>query len=129
MIEAMGSVTTKALGLAMDAALMRQQVISANIANANTPDYVPLTVSFEAQLADARMVLEDRGRLNPGALAGIHPRVEVQQGAGILGGSPKVMLDMEVANLAKNAIHFEALAKGLSKHFAILSAAIGDGKK
>jgi flagellar basal-body rod protein FlgB len=40
-----------------------------------------------------------------------------------------VQLDAEMAEVARNAVHYQALVKGLSRHFAILSSAVSDGKK
>lgn len=129
MTEGMEAVTTIALGLAMDAASLRQQAIAFNIANADTVGFKPLQVDFEAQLEDARMALQDQGHLDAASLAGVEPRLEVSARPATLGLAPKVMIDLEVAHMAQNAVQYEALAKGLSKHFAILSAAVSDGKK
>ena len=129
MTEGLEAITTTALGLALDAASLRQQAISANIANANSIDYVPVKVNFEAQLDDARQALQSNGRLDASALAGVAPKLEMDVDTTVLGLSPKVSLDIEVARMAQNAVHYQALVKGLSKHYAILSAAVNDGKK
>ncbi|WP_005034697.1 flagellar basal body rod protein FlgB [Holophaga foetida] len=126
MSEGIEAITTAALGLAMDAASLRQQAIAANIANANTVGYVPMTVDFESQMEDARLSLQSQGHLDATALAGVRPRMRTQTELGLPG---KVMLDMEVARMAENSVQYQALAKGLSRHFAILSAAVSDGKK
>lgn len=129
MTQGIEAVTAAALGLALDAASLRQQAIAANIANANSSDYVPLGVDFEAQLEDARRGLASRGRMEMSDLAGVSPRLAVASQTGPLGLSPKVMLDVEVSRLAQNAVHYQALVKGLSRHYAILSIAVNDGKK
>lgn len=129
MIEGMDAVTTQLLGLAMDAATLRQQAIAANIANVNSIDHQPLRVDFETQLEDARAQLQTQGRISMGALAGVEPRLEATPSLRSSGLPAKVLLDMEVANMARNAIQYQALARGLSRHFAILSAAVSDGKK
>ena len=121
------SITTAALSLALDAASLRQQAIAANMANAGTPGYAPLTVNFEDQLEDARRALQARGRLDEATLAGVQPRLEAQPA---LGGVPaRLQLDMEAANLAQNSVHYQALLKGLSRHYALLASAVSDGKK
>ncbi|WP_459569029.1 flagellar basal body rod protein FlgB [Cupriavidus sp. 8B] len=127
MTEGIEAITTTALGLALDAASLRQQATAANIANAGTAGYVPLRVSFEAQMMDAQRTLESRGRLDTGSLGAMQARLE--PALDMAGLPTKVMLDVEVANLAQNAVQYQALAKGLSKHYAILSAAVSDGKK
>lgn len=123
------AVTTSALSLALDAASLRQQAISANIANANAIGYAPVTVDFESQLADARRSLEQDGHLDMDALSDVAPRLEAVSQPDSLGLAPKVHLDIEAARLAQNAVQYEALVKGLSRHFAILSTAVNDGKK
>ena len=129
MTEGMEAVTTAALSLALDAATLRQQAIAANIANANTAGYKPVRVNFEAQLDDARLALQSEGRLDAASLAGVSPRLEIDRSYGAQGLSPKVMIDVEVARLAQNAVQYQALVKGLSRHFSILSMAVSDGKK
>lgn len=128
MTEGLEAVTARALGLALDAAALRQQAIAANIANAGTVDYVPLRVSFEAQLEDARRALAGGGRLDATALAGVEPRLERATADG-RAVPAQVQLDVEVANLARNAVQYQALVKGLARHYAILAAAVSDGKK
>ncbi|HJV47714.1 MAG TPA: flagellar basal body rod protein FlgB [Geothrix sp.] len=129
MTEGIEAITTAALGLALDAATLRQQAIAANIANANTAGYHPVSVNFESQLEDARMALQNEGRMDAASLAGVTPRLEVDLAPQALGLSPKVMVDVEVAHMAQNAVQYQALIRGLSKHFAIMSAAVSDGKK
>lgn len=129
MTEGLEAITTTALGLALDAAALRQEAIAANIANASTVDYRPLRVNFEAQLEGARMALRNQGRLDASALEGVTPRLEQDRSARALGLSPKAMLDLEVAGMARNAVHYQALVKGLAKHYALLSTAVSDGRK
>lgn len=127
MTDGIEAVTRSALALALDAASLRQQAIATNIANANTVGYAPLQVSFESQLADARRSLGTTGFVDPFALSQVSPRVEtVSGGAG--SGSP-VQLDVEAAEMARNAVQYQALLKGLSRHFSILSMAASDGRK
>jgi flagellar basal-body rod protein FlgB len=128
MTEGMEALTTAALALALDAATLRHQAIAANIANANTVGYVPVEVSFESQLEEAREALRSHWRLDASSLLGVEP-VLVMTPADAAGLPAKVMLDVEVAAMARNAVHYQALVKGLSKHYAILSAAVSDGKK
>ncbi len=125
MTEGLEAITTAALSIALDAAALRHQAIAANIANAGTEGYVPVKVSFEEQLEEARQALQSRGRLDASSLAGVQPALEPVS----LGVAPKIMLDAEVADMSANTVHYQALVKGLSRHYAILSAAVSDGKK
>jgi flagellar basal-body rod protein FlgB len=97
--------TVGAVALALDAALLRHQAIAANIANVNTAGYQPVRVSFEEHL---------------GAQA---PRLERVE------GEAKVELDVEVAHLSANTVHYQALLRGLNKQFSILGTAINEGKR
>lgn len=126
MSEGLEAITTAALGLALDAASLRQQAIAANIANHTTEGYVPQKLNFEAQMADARRLLEGNGRLDSFALAGVHPRLEPMLDA--QGQPVKVQLDEQVADMAQNAVRYQVLARGLNRHFAILFSAMSDGK-
>jgi flagellar basal-body rod protein FlgB len=128
MLEGTEAITTAAIGLALDAASLRHQAIAANIANANAAGYVPMDVSFEDQLEDARETLGSKGSIDAFALAGVRLRIEPLAPDGT--GEPhKVQLDLEAAKLAQNTVRYQALVKALNKHFAILANAVGDSKK
>ncbi|HVE55122.1 MAG TPA: flagellar basal body protein [Ramlibacter sp.] len=127
MSESLEAVTATALRLALDAASLRQQAIATNIANAGTPGYVPLAVSFEDQLVDARRALGNHGRLDAASLSGVQPALRHLTAPGDV---PKpTQLDVEAVGLAQNAVQYQALLKGLNRHYQILSAAVSDGKK
>jgi flagellar basal-body rod protein FlgB len=127
MTSPIDSVTTAVVGLALDAAQLRQQAAAANVANHATEGFVPLAVDFEGQMAQARRSLETSGQLDAASLAGVQPRLVPLVGADGL-PSP-VRLDEQVAAMAENAVAYQALARGLSRHFAILSTAVSDGKR
>lgn len=121
MKQGIEGVTSAALGVALDAAVLRQQAIASNIANANSLGYVRQTVSFDRQV-DA-LALAARGEpARPGQFAQLRPRIEAAEAG-------PVRLDMEVAQMAENAAHYQALLKGLQRHYAVLSSAVSDGKK
>jgi flagellar basal-body rod protein FlgB len=127
MLDGIESITTAALGLALDAASQRQQVIAANIANANTVGYVPQRLSFEDQLDDVRRGLQSGKKLDAYALAAMQPHLTpVVDGSG---QAEKVQLDQEVAALSQNSVQYQALIKGLNRHMSILNIAVTDGKR
>lgn len=115
--------TTGLVSLALDAAVLRQQALAQNIANANTPGYRPLRVSFEARVqelvaADGLVEAPDAGRRPQ-----FRPILELaEEGA-------QVALDTEVAKLADNTLHHQVLLKALSKHLALIGTAINEGKR
>lgn len=121
------SITTAVLSLALDAASQRQQVIAANVANANNEGYAPLRVSFEEQLEQARADLHERGRIDAASLAGV--RAETREAVAGDGRPVQLQLDQQMAALAGNAVHFQALLQGLSRHLSLLAMAAADGRK
>ena len=127
MLNSIESTTTSALALALDAATARHQIIANNIANVNTEGYIPQALSFEGQLEQARRSLRERGQVDGSALANVRLRLEPALQAD--GQPAKVQMDTEMGQLAQNAVQYQALIKGVSRHFAILSSAVSDGKK
>lgn len=121
------AITTAALSASLDAASRRHAAIATNIANVNAEGYVPVRLSFVAQLAEAGAVLRDKGMLDAAAIENLRRPPEAAAGAGA--GADPVRLDAEMADLARNAVHFQALAQGLSRHLAMLALAAADGRK
>jgi len=121
------AITTAALSAALSAGTARQAAIAANIANANAEGYVPLRLSFDSSLEDARSALREKGFLEPAHLAAL--RGELQPVLDASGQPAKVRLDEEAVELASNAVHFQALAQALSRHLGILALAAADGRK
>lgn len=114
--------TLAAISAALDATLVRQQVASANIANANVSGYVPLSVSFSARI-DA---LGQPGFMGAGK-ATVEP--VLSQVVDANGQAASVRLDDEVARIAQNALHYQALLKGLDRYTALLMTAVTEGKR
>ena len=130
MLEGTEAITGASLVWALDAATLRHQAIAKNIANANADNYVPVKVNFEAHVRDGQRELQDRGRLSAGTVASLFatplPTAAVLDAAG---APAKVQVDSEVANMAQNSVHYQALIKGLSRHLGILATAVSDGKR
>ena len=127
MIFSLEAMTTATLSKALEAASLRQQAIAANVANVNTEGYGPLKLSFEAQLEEASASLRERGSVAPDDLRALHLALEPDLAPD---GAPRAIeLDAEVAAMARNAVQYQALAQGLSRHFALLAAAAADGRK
>jgi len=104
--------------LALDAASLRQQAIAHNIANANTPGYVPLGVNFEQQLAFAR------GASGGSVPASVKPFIEPDTS-----GTTRVALDMEMVKLTQNTVHYQSLLKALDKRGSIIATAVNEGRR
>lgn len=126
MLNGIEALTQKTLSLALDAASLRQQAIATNIANANTVGYSPLKVDFESQLDTARRALQTRGSVDSFSLSQVRPVLFAQANDE---QATSVRMDEQMAALAENSVQYQALLKGISKQFSILSAAVSDGKK
>lgn len=126
MIAALSGATGEALMLALDAAALRHQAIANNIANASTPGYLPLKVNFEEQLGAFRQSLAGPDAQVRQTLQGVHGFIE-QEPAGV--GGAGVMLDMEVAKLSQNVVHYQSLLRALGNQMSIMSMAINEGKR
>jgi flagellar basal-body rod protein FlgB len=128
MIEEIDAATMGVLRLALDAASLRHRVIAHNIANANTEGYAPLRVNFEEQFDAVRSALGQSQPIDRGLLEGLRP-VIAQDGPLSGGATDQVALDLEVARLAQNSVHYQALLRGAAKHLSILGIAVTEGKR
>jgi flagellar basal-body rod protein FlgB len=118
--------TSALLSLALDAAGMRQQAIAHNIANANTPGYQRISVSFEQRLAALGDGAGHVATPSLASLADFRPSFEYAAAAEAGSG---VALDQEMAQLSENTLHHQALLKALNKHLSLMSIAINEGKR
>lgn len=118
------SSTVGLVSLALDASALRQRAIAHNIANAHTPGYQRIGVSFEQRLGALRDMTRAGDAPALSSLRDFRPALE-------LVGAPgdAVPLDMEVAALSENTLQQQALLKMLNKHLALLSSAINEGKR
>ncbi len=130
MTEGIEAITQASLSLALDAATLRHQAIANNIANAGTEGFVPQRLGFSSQMQEARRQLDEGRRIDSAQLAAISEAGFKLEPVATGNGLPaRVQLDSEVAQMAQNAVHYQALLKGLSRHMAILSTAVSDGKR
>ncbi|MEP6501878.1 MAG: flagellar basal body protein [Betaproteobacteria bacterium] len=120
MTQSIEALTTNSLSLALDAASMRQQVIAANIANANVAGYTAKTVTFDAVMASA--FGGPHGASSATLDAHVVPRLDAD------GRASAVQIDSEMAELSMNQLQYQTLIAGLNKHLSVLSVAIADGK-
>jgi flagellar basal-body rod protein FlgB len=127
MTEGLEAITVASMSKALDAASLRQQAIASNIANVNTVGYVRQEVSFESQLDDVRQEIAERGSTDLFTLASVNARVAAATARG--GANAKVELDMEMADMASNAMQYQTLLKALAKNYSLLSSAANDGRK
>lgn len=129
-IDNLGGVTGQLLRMGLDASIMKHQVIANNIANVNSQGYTPVSINFEAQLAMHKSQLMDRQNdaANSVLLNDITPHIERASESKTEGVSRNVLLDMEMANMARNVVHYQALLEGRAKKGALLKMAITGGQ-
>lgn len=124
MIDDIGGITSQLVKLALDASVMRHQVLAGNIANANSKAYAAKRLDFQQILAqagiDANSIENDSGKRD--LLEVIKQNLS---NSVIEEGSEKgVQLDMEMAKIAENTLRYQALLSGLSKRGSIIKMAI-----
>jgi flagellar basal-body rod protein FlgB len=115
-------VSTVALERALAGSALRQQVLSNNIANANTPGFRRSDVDFKSALADALgddEAAESVGQVTFGVDADA-------SGATRFDGS-NVDVDREMAALAENSLDYQAISTTLRARLRMLETAISGG--
>lgn len=107
-------------GAALDATVMRHRAIAQNIANLNTPGYRPVEVSFESHVR----ALQSGSWQGAAAQSSLDARPQLR-----LADASEVSIEGQMAQLSENTLHHQALLKALNNQFAILGAAINEGKR
>ena len=124
--QLVNSPTMDYLSRGMSAANLRHEVISNNIANVNTPKFKKSDVVFESLLAKELGYFDEEGKLDivrthdrhmpiP-ALEPAAPTVVMDTSTTMRTDRNNVDIDKEMANLAKNQIYFNSLAKVMGGH-------------
>lgn len=126
--------TFKALEASLKFRQLRQELISSNIANAETPGYKAKKVEFEEALARAldtdeqmNMKVEDGRHFNVGngGFNNLQPEIfEDPNGIVSMNGNT-VDRDKEMAEMAENKIMYDASVQLINKKLALLKYAIG----
>lgn len=121
----------------MDFHLQRQNIVSSNLANINTPGYKTQRLEFEQQLQDA-LGLSESGTLTRTDAAHFPVDFDPSTAEGtmigpvqprIIHGKDNVDLDKEMATMAKTSMLYGALSTIIQKNFAGLKQIIQEGGK
>ncbi|MBP1764412.1 MAG: flagellar basal-body rod protein FlgB [Firmicutes bacterium] len=125
----------KVMEKALGAASLRNQVISNNIANVNTPGFKRSDVQFEGVLAQA---LDNKSKLTLAATNNHHlsgsggnelaPTIATSTETSMRVDGNNVDIDTEMADIAKNTIYYNAVAHQLGRYFSNLKSVIKEGK-
>ena len=107
---------------ALDAGSLRQVAHANNIANAATPGYRPLAVSFEERLDAVRDAIAG------GSVASLEPSdIPAATLFTDLSATAAPGLDTEVARASENALHYQALTHALGQQYSLLEMAMSSG--
>lgn len=110
----MSAVTEAVLMKALDGLALRATVTAQNIANANSPGYRPLAVTFEDALRNA-------GRQGADQIAAVQPRVVPAFDST---GRPELRLDLELATASATAGRYGTLTELLNRQLQLRALAV-----
>lgn len=130
--------STKVLEKALDATWLRNEAISQNVANVDTPGYKRKTVKFEEYLSDAmdgssfKGLKTDKRHISIGADS--IDKVEINLTEDYSNTSMRidgnnVDIDSEMASMAKNSIQYNVLAQRLAGKFKSIKSVISEGRR
>ncbi|HEV7228469.1 hypothetical protein [Brevundimonas sp.] len=114
----MNPITEALLLKSLDGLALRASATAHNIANASTPGYRPMRVSFETELANAAAD-------GLAAVKGVRPTVAPD--AAFQPGD-SFRLDLEMASASMTASRYGALVELLNRHLQITAAAVSGGR-
>jgi flagellar basal-body rod protein FlgB len=129
--------TLKALTTALNFREMRQELISSNVANANTPGYKAKKLDFEQALARAldvdgnmRMVTgSDRHHtVGNGGFDNLEPEIYDDPNGVVAENGNTVDVEAEMAKMAENKLMYDALVQLINKKMGIMKYAINSEK-
>jgi flagellar basal-body rod protein FlgB len=124
--------TTGALGTSLNMRLMKQNLISSNIANAETPGYHAKKIDFEEALARALDIDGIRGMSTSssdhfsvgGKSARVRPDIYDNPEGAINNDGNTVDLEREMSSLTENSIMYKAALQLINKKLAALRYSI-----
>ncbi|MGI6778750.1 MAG: flagellar basal body rod protein FlgB [Acetivibrionales bacterium] len=137
MIDKLTGNTTKILEKALDASWLRNETVSQNIANVDTPGYKRKTVTFEEHLAQEISTQltgrrTDRRHIPIGKKSIEDVPINVTQDNKSLSmrlDGNNVDIENEMASMAKNSIKYNFLIQTISGGFNRIKSAISEGRR
>jgi flagellar basal-body rod protein FlgB len=114
--------TQLALTRAMEGSSLRQQTLSSNLANVNTPGYRRQDVDFHTALAGALKASDPTSAVTGASITRSVDTTSVTRADG-----SSVDVDAESAKLSANGLEYEALTTAAKTRLDILRAAMGVG--
>ena len=127
MIEKVGGITLELIGVALDAALLRHEIIANNIANYSTPGFFAKQLSFEEHLAGVTDLLQRSSEGSAEArIAALRERLQKDSSL-VVESNETVELDREMLRLTENTLRYQTLLKAAVKQGELLRTAINGG--
>lgn len=128
--------TTNALQSSISLRQARQNVISSNVANAETPGYHAKKLDFEEALARAldldglrQMSTSHEGHMTVGGqTARVRPEVYENPDGAVSNDGNTVDIEKEMSALAENSIMYKAALQLINKKMAALKYAASEGR-
>jgi flagellar basal-body rod protein FlgB len=127
----LGSVTNAAMEKTLSALWQRQQTISHNIANEDTPGYKAKRLDFESLLAEELSALQrDKAstRESISRIGSLRAREYELEGLTGRADENNVDLDSEYIEMARNQIHYEAVQQKVTGYYTNLQYVISGGR-
>lgn len=129
--------TLKALTTALNFREMRQELISSNVANANTPGFKAKKLDFEEALAraldvDGQMQMgvtdERHHNVGNGGFNNLEPEVYDDPNGVVSENGNTVDVEAEMAKMAENKLMYDALVQLINKKMGIMKYAVNSEK-
>lgn len=127
--------TNQLLETALSSSMTRQNTISQNIANVDTPNYKAKKTVFSHQLDHAvnnqrleAYRTDDRHRYFGGTPSSDEAKVVSRTNTTYNHNGNNVDIDHEMSELAKNQIYYNALVDRLNGRFSSIQTVIGHGR-
>lgn len=121
----------------LDMRMQRQNVVSSNLANVNTPGYKARRVEFEEKL-QAALNLDGQGKVSRTDQGHLPAKFDPNKFDSdyfksmeprVYQGEDSVDLDKEMAVMAKNTMYYKALSDIIAKNLQGMKTAIREGGK
>jgi flagellar basal-body rod protein FlgB len=129
--------TLRALTTALNFREMRQELISSNVANANTPGFKAKKMDFEEALARAldvdgqmQMNVSDGRHHNVGngGFNNLEPEIYDDPNGVVSENGNTVDVEAEMSRMAENKLMYDALVQLINKKMGIMKYAINSDK-
>ncbi len=129
--------TTQSLGAALNMRLLKHNVTSANIANAETPGYKAMQVEFEDALSrsldiDGLRTLsttsEDHIPVGGGSISKVRAGVFENPNGAVSNDGNSVDMEKEMATMAENTTLYKTALSLINKKLAALKYAATEGR-